>query len=315
VTIRWLAALRALGITCTLAQLTVPATTAVGSSTPLPHSLSWLAAGDSYSSGEGLPHSTGKCAQADPLSGSQTWAQQAYQDLSSSGSEFHQPDLVACTGAPTSEFMNADDAAGHAEWAPSMGRFDLATFTFGGDDIGFVPIIEQCIGLKLLEVGIDAGAGVQPPTLLPSAPGHLCPRASIIEARIAALGGPATQDGTYRYFLTQVANDVIQPGGNIVVLGYPEIVELPQFWPLWAQAVGACWGIGPADALELRGLAGDLNATIGSAVADVNRSAPNGVHLRFMDVNTVLKVFLTTIRTSSSRAQVRGTTSVPRRNG
>jgi hypothetical protein len=69
--------------------------------------------------------------------------------------------------------MSADDAAGHAEWAPSMGRFDLATFTFGGDDIGFAPIIEQCIGLTLLETGIDGGVGVPPPTLLPSDPGHL----------------------------------------------------------------------------------------------------------------------------------------------
>ena len=76
------------------------------------------------------------------------------------------------------------------------------------------------------------------------------------------------------------------PGGNVVVLGYPELVELPKFWRWWEQRIGSCWGVGTADATELRGLAGDLDATIGAAVAAVDRQAPHAVHLRFVDVNT-----------------------------
>ena len=70
------------------------------------------------------------------------------------------------------------------------------------------------------------------------------------------------------------------------LLGYPELVELPKFWPTWVQLIGACWGIGTGDATELRGLGGDLNATIAQAVTDVIKTAPNGVHLRFVEVNT-----------------------------
>lgn len=246
--------------------------------------ISWLAAGDSYSSGEGLPHSTGGCARAYDGSGSATWAAEGYQDLHGQEPRLHRPDLVACTGAVTADLIVGKDALGSPEWQPSMGRFDLVTFTFGGDNIGFSPIIEQCIGLSRLVATVEntAEGGVVPRYVvpLPSDPGHTCPAASIIRSRIQALGR------TYRNFLTQVANEVVAPGGNIVVLGYPELIELPEYWALWEQKLGACWGIGTGDATELRGLGGDLNATIGAAVSAVNAQAPDHVHMEFVDVNT-----------------------------
>ena len=254
--------------------------TTIATATPI----SWLAAGDSYSSGEGLPHSTGHCARAQYGSGSATWAAEAYHDLHSQKPRLQRPDLVACTGAVTTDLIRGKDALGSSEWRPSMGRFDLVTFTFGGDNIGFAPIIEQCIGLsRLVATTENAAVGDIAPryvTPLPSDPGHTCPAASTIRNRIQSLGR------TYRTFLTQVADQVTVPGGNIVVLGYPELVELPKYWALWEQKIGACWGIGTGDATELRGLAGDLNATIGAAVSAVNAQAPNHVHMTFVDVNT-----------------------------
>lgn len=252
--------------------------------------ISWLAAGDSYSSGEGLPHAIGPCAQADG-GASRTWAEVASSDLRSAGStpRYADPPVnAACTGATTGEFLSSSDAAGSPEWNPAMGRFDLVSFTFGGDDIGFVPIIEQCLGLsQLIASGEDAGSAelgiahsVSP---LPTDPGHLCPKSSIIRSRIAQLGA------SYSAFLDQVANDVVQPGGNIVVLGYPELVELPQLWSSWERDLGICWGIGENDANELRGIAGDLNATIGSAVTAFDNSSAtsrDGVHATFVDANS-----------------------------
>jgi hypothetical protein len=254
-------------------------------SSAAPSRLTWLAAGDSFSSGQGLPHATGACAQAGLGSGSVTWPDVAYQDLGGSSSRFAQPDLVACTGATTSNFMTAPDNAGAPEWDPSMGRFDLVTFTFGGDDIGFRPILEQCLGLARLVTTVentsaDVGTGADRVAPLPSDPGHTCPSASIIDTRIAAFGS------SYRSFLGAIANEVVVPGGNIVVLGYPDLIELPEFWANWEKAIGACWGIGTGDATELRGMAGDLNATIGAAVAAENELAPNGVHMTFVDVNS-----------------------------
>lgn len=261
-----------------------PAPAAAAATSRAARPVTWLAAGDSYSSGEGLPHATGSCARPAPGSGSETWAQVAYDRLHGAVAGLTAPNLVACTGATTGQMLGAPDALGTPEWRPAMGRFDLVTFTFGGDDIGFASILEQCLGLSRLVATVESaasGAGIPHYVApLPSDPGHTCPAASIVRARIARLAS------TYRTLLTQVADQVVVPGGNVVVLGYPELVELPKLWRWWEQRIGSCWGIGTADATELRGLAGDLNATIGAAVAAVDRQAPHGVHLRFVDVNT-----------------------------
>lgn len=52
-----------------------------------------------------------------------------------------------------------------------------------------------------------------------------------------------------------------------MVLGYPELVELPKFWTPKEQQQGCNIGISAAEANEIRGLAADLNATVGSGVA------------------------------------------------
>jgi lysophospholipase L1-like esterase len=219
---------------------------------------SWLAAGDSYTSGEGLPHATGRCARAVPGSGSENWADVARDKIAGTLPALARPSFVACKGALSSDFFSSD------QWTPSLGRFDLVTFTLGGNDIGFSQVLNQCIGL--------------PGDRLPSDPGHNCPQEALLRARIAS-----KLEMPYRAFLTMVANDAVTVGGNIVVLGYPEIVELPDFWP---GGTSSCSLIGRADANELRGLGGDLNATIGYSVQQVNSAHPNGAHLTFIDVNS-----------------------------
>jgi lysophospholipase L1-like esterase len=246
---RRLVAAAVLGVVC----LAAGAITASGAAP----SRSWLAAGDSYSSGEGLPHATGPCAQALPGSGSEDWADVARDKLANTIPGLARPRLVACSGASSSDFFTS-------QWTPTLGRFDLVTFTFGGNDIGFSQILEQCIGL--------------PGARLPSDPGHNCPQDALIRARIADdLVTP------YRAFLTKVADNAVTAGGNIVVLGYPELVEIPTLWP---AGTSSCSLIGVADANEIRGLGGDLNATLGYDVQVVNAQHPNGVHLTFIDINS-----------------------------
>jgi hypothetical protein len=219
---------------------------------------SWLAAGDSYSSGEGLPHATGNCARAQRGSGSLSWADVARDRIGGLLPELRQPRLVACKGATTSGFFSSD------QWVPAMGRFDLVTFTLGGNDIRFTPILHQCIGL--------AGDG------LPTDPGHNCPQESLLRARITS-----TLEMPFRGFLTKVAREAVSRGGHIVVLGYPELVELPDLWP---AGTTSCSLIGIADAHELRGLGGHLNATIGYSARVVDAARPNGVRISFVDVNS-----------------------------
>lgn len=240
------------------ATVAVMLTTAVGGARAQAPLHSWLAAGDSYSSGEGLPHATGACARALPGSGSEDWADAARDRIAGTLPALARPRLVACTGAVSGAFFSGE------QWTPSLGRFDLVTFTFGGDDIGFSRVIQQCIGL--------------PGDRLPTDAGHTCPRDSLLRARIAA-----DLEAPYRKFLTKVATDAVTTGGQIVVLGYPELVEIPTLWP---SGTSSCSFIGVADANELRGLGGDVNATIGNDVKLVDAARPNGAHLTFIDVNS-----------------------------
>lgn len=218
----------------------------------------WLAAGDSYSSGVGLPHATGRCARALPGSRSLNWADVARDRIGAALPALGRPRVVACAGARSVDFFSGD------QWTPQLGRFDLVTFTFGGNDIRFSHILTQCIGLE--------GDG------LPSDPGHECPQDSLIRARITA-----QLEAPFRTFLTDVAKNAVARGGHIVVLGYPELVELPDFWPWWMTS---CWLVGRADAHQVRGLGGHLNATIGYSTQLVDAARPNGVRLTFIDVNS-----------------------------
>lgn len=233
------------------------------SSTP---AVTWLAAGDSYSSGDGLPVTTGLCNRADSNAHPEAYAPDAFADLRASMPALSRPVFVACSGATTSEFLRNKDSEGSPEWSSSMGRFDLVTFTFGGDNLDFAGILAQCV---------LGGDSIAPPD-----PGHACPSDSYIRAQIATKLGTA-----YQSFLTKVADEAVTSGGNIVVLGYPELIEPPAQWTSLLRHVGRCQGIRASDATQLRGDAAYLNATISKDVSVVNATHPNGVSLTFLNVN------------------------------
>jgi hypothetical protein len=232
----------------------------------------WLAAGDSYSSGQGLNDTTEPCAQGDFAAGSLAYPILAYDDLLYGAMpDLAAPTFVACTGATTYNFFDSGDHEHTPEWTSGMGPFNLVTFTFGGDNVEFSKIITQCTGWPFGHVA-------------PSDPHHSCPSDKYVHNLVAQ-----QLTGKYRQFLNQVADSVVVPGGNIVVLGYPELVDLPKFWPAALRHLGVCQGLGTGDAVQLRGDAGDINATIGEDVAAVNAepaSDRNSVHLTFLDVNT-----------------------------
>lgn len=224
--------------------------------------ITWLAAGDSYSSGRGLTDTTGSCARGD------AYPIQAFDDLRKVMPELQSPDFTACSGAVIANFFNSDDSEHLPEWRPAGTRYDLVTFTFGGNTVDFSRVITQCVVGYLHEI-------------YPAAPGHKCPEDSWVRQEIARkIGAP------FVAFLRQVANEAVAPGGNIVVLGYPDLMADASSWPAADRSADSCEGIAEADATQLRGEAGDLNTTISHDVAVVNAEHPNGVHLSFLGVNT-----------------------------
>jgi hypothetical protein len=225
-----------------------------------PSTISWLAAGDSYASGAGLTKTTKLCARApgtraDP---SMAWAVVASRSKILAKDHFGVPVLVACTGAKTGEFFKSQGKS-PAEWTPSMGRYDLVTFSFGGDDIGFASIIQSCY-----EHTSECSNGT-------------------VRSRISALGR------AFPGFLIRVARSVVVSGGNVVVMGYPELIEDPSLWPQINRDTHQCQGIDTNTSKSIRGWAGALNAAIGSAVDTVNArpaAERNGVHFTFVDIVT-----------------------------
>ena len=229
--------------------------------------ITWLAAGDSYSSGRGLEHTSGPCARG-VSSGSLAYPIQAYDDLRKLMPELEQPYFTACSGAVIANFFNTGDAEHLPEWRPAGARYDLVTFTFGGNTVDFSGVITQCVVGAFHEVHA-------------SAPGHKCPEDAWVRQQVARkLGAP------FVAFLREVADRTVVPGGNVVVLGYPYLMANPASWPAADRSADSCQGITEADANQLRGEAEDLNATIARDVAAVNAEHLDGVHLSFLDVNT-----------------------------
>ncbi|MGH9099138.1 MAG: hypothetical protein ACRDV8_02785 [Acidimicrobiales bacterium] len=229
--------------------------------------ITWLAAGDSYSSGRGLAVTSGACARG-TSSGSLAYPLQAYGDLRAAMPGLRRPDFTACAGAVIANFFKDGDAEHLPQWRPAGTRYDLVTFTFGGNTVDFSGVISQCV----------LGA-IHP--VHASEPGHKCPADSWVRQQIAQkLGVPLVA------FLRQVAEKAVVPGGNVVVLGYPDLLAAPASWPVTDRSHGTCDGISAADAVQLRGEAADLDATIERAVDVVNAGHPNGVDLSFLGVNS-----------------------------
>jgi hypothetical protein len=140
-----------------------------------------------------------------------------------------------------------------------MGRYDLVTFSFGGDDIGFASIVQSCY-----EHTSECSNGT-------------------VRSGISTLGR------AFPGFLIRVARSAVVSGGNVVVMGYPELIEDPSLWPQINRDTHQCQGIDTNTSKSIRGWAGALNAAIGSAVDRVNArpaAERNGVHFTFVDVVT-----------------------------
>lgn len=219
----------------------------------------WLAAGDSYSAGFGLAGETGFCrADADNAWPALTRARVGDR-LDVAGF-----DVGACSGAVINDFDGQ---------ARAGTRYDLVTFSFGGNDVGFSSAVKICIAGSVLDK-LPTGQVFH----WLSTPIAGCPPDGLVRDAIDAVAGG------YRVFLGRVAQEFMNSGGNVVVVGYPALIEDPGRWSGIARVVGLCQGINATGARRIRGWAGALNAAIGGAVRDVNAERPNGVHFTFVNV-------------------------------
>lgn len=264
----------------------------------------WLALGDSYSSGEGIADTpetrtdsqwprddeakAGVSRDCRRASGSETdataWAPGAYR-LVADDLGLGALDFVACTGATSwevrSQLREVRQTTGNDWW-------DVVSFSMGGNDILFADIITDCLDLEVGQswrdwfIG-DSGCSV---TL------------DQVRARIDMLvGRRAPEQGEYVGITLPAMYDLVAdhvvPGGDVIVVGYPNVIEDPSRWGLRAAwpptrrpgRIGSCAGILGEDAQLLRDAAAYLNSQIAEAVqAADDKYAASGIRFHFIDI-------------------------------
>lgn len=168
--------------------------TAFAQSSPAP-AYKYLAFGDSYSSGNGLPRvvsGSGSCARSTV----------AYPEVVATALSLHPLDFVACSGATIAQVAHQVMAAG-----PFIARASLVTMSAGGNDLPFTGLTAACIGLV---------KSVSAPTItyLPSVSSQVLCRAAASSA--AKLLGATVDFGTGR---------VIPSASVLPVVRKPSVIE------------------------------------------------------------------------------------------
>ena len=242
-----------------------------------------LVLGDSYASGEGLPSASGPCGTEATLS----WGALVAQAL---GADELQ--LLACSGAEVAD-VTADGPLGRAIQLAVATPADLVLLTLGGNDLGFVEIVADCLGFAaldeapgpgalpddgwsaLLEGDVDRGCDVTQDELL---------------ARVAAFDEPdrfvldeAGTTGSLAEVYVRVATAAVAEGGRLVVVGYPALFSEVVAWP--DRYGERCHGLRARDAAALDAVVLALDEQLAAATALANEQLGASVvqHVSVLD--------------------------------
>lgn len=272
------------------------------SSSGPPDGLVFVAAGDSYSSGEGIP-GTGHCAHSDLAYGPQV-----RDGLGDKVSTFS---FVACTGHLAEDLFNPRPEESDTslwDWAelPGVGEADLVTLSFGGNDIGFADVLHDCLpfsdswqeaarggilrGLPGAVFG-DLGQGCETTdedlaeridALVDAGPDDDCEAGRHTSRHergpepwacsLLISGEPYEQGqvrGSLAHFYRHIAEKHLTTRGHLLVIGYPSLFAPVSEWSLLESI--SCSGITRGDAARLSDANEDLNTAIDAAVDLANQ--------------------------------------------
>jgi len=188
---------------------------ATGSAGTAPAGDPYVALGDSYSSGEGLPPFL--AADAADAASCDRSAAAAYPDLLATDLDlpFSSADFLACSGATTQDLVDSQLTQGGAT-TPALGPgTQLVTFTIGGNDLDFVPALTACV---------DGGLLLQLAGIVPHPCWYYAARAQLL---LAALAAPDLNNqpiaGVWGIPWIVRAIHAAAPNATIVIGGYPRL--------------------------------------------------------------------------------------------
>lgn len=302
--------------------------------------LTWLAMGDSVSSGLGLrpvedqPSSWGRDCYRATSGVTVAWPVEAARTLRNGGVPVDQQ-FTACSGTVTDDWARevaegyqragvtlstpTADSGEPLESSPlvreivalaeSGRRWDVVSVSFGANNIDSGTFVEGCIDIGIsggrdLEWG-DRGWGgcdVSRQTVRSQVDALVgrAPSKDMVNGTVPLVSHP--QEGSARTLpLYDSLARFVKPGGTVLVVGYPQLVETPERTvasELWRvperqlAAVGNCSGISYTDIPTVRWAFDQLNEGIAEAVEKANATwSGRGVNFRFVD--TAASVFET----------------------
>ena len=198
----------------------------------------YVALGDSYTAGPGIPNQTvesGGCRRSD----------HNYPHLVAAALDVDRFTDVSCAGATTAHMAAAQPLPGGLTNGPQLDALtpdtDLVTLGIGGNDIGFASIAVTCAGFSVL---FPLGAPCKH---------HFTRHGDEVGRRIEA--------ATPKVAAVLAAVRARAPAARLFVVGYPVILPDEGFgcWPLMPIAVG--------DVAWLRGVEGRLNDMLAGVAA------------------------------------------------
>lgn len=224
--------------------------------------MTYVALGDSYASGEGIP----------PYEAGANGCRRSVRSyptlLRENGPErFRELRSAACSGAVTADVLASQVSALRDDT-------ETVTLTVGGNDAGFAAVVAASLHSPdpRLQAVLDQGAAWRAATKAGA------------QRRIAFLGGPAAAPQDRSVPLVRVLSEVARraPDAELLVTGYPRLLgsrPTPQghrasdVLPLFVSDADAEWLATQSDALDA------------ALASGVQRARAGGVNARYVDVS------------------------------
>ena len=238
--------------------------------------VTWLSAGDSYSSGVGTdPHAQGTCRRSPSAAGPA--AAELLRRQGWTVAHTH----TACEGGLVEDMFNRRPQAPgrmsmfqeHVEALGGPRRVDVVALSLGGNDVGFEDVVLACVPFTRvteLVLGCPSEAALRARIDSLTDPPRTCPgvsRRGSTPDYGCALRIDGRRYGSIADFYREIVTERLTVRGRLYVIGYPSLIAPSSEWRLFDP----CWVLYKPDTVDRLGrLAEHLNRQLAEAVRRAN---------------------------------------------